>query len=94
MVGGENAVAKRLLVFRYRNSRVTKDIAAGLAHMHRKGVAHCDVKPENVLLFSGDFTAKLSDFGISLGGCDMLSECLECGEKVPSRFMDLVCRAG
>lgn len=61
-------------------SRVAQDVACGLAHLHGQGLAHCDVKPENILLFNG--TAKLSDFGLSLGECGMLSDWLVYGAKV------------
>ena len=39
-------------------------LCRGLAHMHSQGVAHRDVKPENLLL-SRDGDLKISDFGLS-----------------------------
>src|SRR5262245_14936993 len=44
--------------------RVVRDVAAGLAHAHARGILHRDVKPENVLIFA-DRHAALGDFGVS-----------------------------
>lgn len=42
-------------------------IAAGLDFLHKCNVLHCDIKPENVLIHSEgeEYTAKLTDFGLS-----------------------------
>ncbi|MEM9162155.1 MAG: serine/threonine-protein kinase [Cyanobacteria bacterium P01_F01_bin.4] len=43
------------------------DILTGLAYVHREGVTHCDIKPENILLHyqQGSWIAKISDFGVA-----------------------------
>jgi len=38
-------------------------VIRGVMHLHESGIAHKDIKPSNILLFS-DGTAKISDFGI------------------------------
>jgi serine/threonine protein kinase len=45
------------------------DAAAGLFELHENSITHCDVKPENILVFKGQdrkFKAKISDFGSSV----------------------------
>jgi hypothetical protein len=44
--------------------RLIAGICEGLAHLHRSGWVHADLKPENVLL-GKDRSVKLSDFGLA-----------------------------
>ncbi|MCF3102114.1 serine/threonine protein kinase [Streptomyces roseoverticillatus] len=45
-------------------ARLITEICEGLAHLHRSGWVHGDLKPDNILLMA-DGSAKLSDFGLA-----------------------------
>jgi serine/threonine protein kinase len=54
--------------------RIARELAAGLAHAHARGLIHRDLKPANVL-FDDEGRAKIADFGIArLGGAGTLTE--------------------
>ena len=42
----------------------SKQILEGAAYAHRHRIVHCDIKPENVILFEGQHV-RLADFGIA-----------------------------
>ncbi|KAI3808572.1 hypothetical protein L1987_24526 [Smallanthus sonchifolius] len=44
--------------------RYTKSILKGLLFIHRRGLTHCDIKHQNILIFSGD-NVKIADFGLA-----------------------------
>lgn len=45
--------------------RIARQLCAGLAEAHRRGVVHQDLKPANVLIEEGSGRAVITDFGIA-----------------------------
>lgn len=66
-----------------RALRITRHLLRGLAHAHRAGIVHRDVKPGNVVLTESDGDpdfAKILDFGIAK--LEGQAESVEGGEKL------------
>lgn len=40
------------------------DLCDALNHMHQRGIFHCDLKPENIIVTANDFRAKIIDIGL------------------------------
>ncbi len=63
---GDQTLADRM---RYRMTtrrklELIEQMVEAVAHAHRVGIIHCDVKPENFILF-GESQVRLTDFGIA-----------------------------
>jgi serine/threonine-protein kinase len=63
---GEESLADRLFrrISTERALELADQALAGLAFAHSQNVIHCDIKPENYILFADD-TLKLTDFGFA-----------------------------
>src|ERR1051326_870757 len=46
-------------------ARILAEVASALAHAHKRGVVHRDIKPQNVLVDSDSGRALVTDFGIA-----------------------------
>lgn len=49
-----------------------QQVASGAQHMHKHGIGHGDIKPENVLMVpcdGGGSVPQLADFGTARGEC-------------------------
>jgi serine/threonine-protein kinase len=71
--------------------KLVADVLAGLDHAHSRGIVHCDIKPENILLHlnATGWTARISDFGIARFSQEMTTQDGNTGSPAymaPERF--------
>lgn len=59
-------------------AKMVGELADALAYLHRKGVVHRDIKPDNILL-QGDRSVRLGDFGLCTTFIDTDRSKLFCG---------------
>ncbi len=64
---GRESLAERLgrRLQRKTAAAFAGQMLAGLAEMHRCGILHCDIKPDNLILF-GNQVLKIGDFGLAI----------------------------
>ena len=68
LVEGENLAARLHLqgaIEPDETRRVILEVARALAYAHDRGVVHRDIKPDNILIQSGDGRVMVTDFGIA-----------------------------
>jgi serine/threonine protein kinase len=49
-----------------QSQNISAQVADAVAHCHTQGVAHCDVKPENIVLADSGISVQLVDFGTAV----------------------------
>jgi len=66
--------------------KLALEIARGMEWMHTRFIAHCDLKPGNVLVFikNGKPACKIADFGLSRRNTDDKTEFYLCGSNETS----------
>lgn len=65
-------------------SRVFEQLLQAVAYIHRSGLVHNDIKPENILITRSDNDVKLIDFGLSDNDAYYLARMLGCTKRYAS----------
>src|SRR4029077_16099278 len=54
-------------------ARILSEVSSALAHAHKRGVVHRDIKPQNVLIDAESQRSLVTDFGIAKAGDSSLT---------------------
>src|SRR5262245_46027068 len=63
--GDMNAFARRNPLTIEQGLKYLEQVCSGLAHAHKAGVIHRDIKPQNLLLTADHKIVKIADFGVA-----------------------------
>ena len=64
--------------------RIFGELLAAVGYMHKRGVLHNDLKPDNILISRSDDTLKIIDFGLSDNDAHYLARTLGCTPRYAS----------
>ncbi len=64
---------------------IARQVSEGVGYAHRRGLVHCDLKPQNVIL-NPDGRAKVADFGIARAYTAMVAERVDVVWGTPQYF--------
>jgi serine/threonine protein kinase len=67
-------------------SKILSEMSSALAHAHKLGVCHRDVKPENIII-AQDYSAMLVDFGCACPRYELQTQCVGSMPFIAPEFM-------